>query len=111
MGDLDGDGMQDLVFNRRTNLVNTVYVGLSTRRSGFLFTPLDMEHPSGETCDQYQLLTGDFDGDGRQDMAWYHPAATNRLYVALSVMDQDALKTTGPTATRNLGPPGAPDFF
>lgn len=85
--DLDGDGMEDMVMNRLTNLVNAVYVGLSTRRSGFLFTPLDMEHPAGVTWDQYQLLTGDFDGDGRQDLAWNHAAATNRLYVALSVMD------------------------
>ncbi|MBE0565536.1 MAG: hypothetical protein IH621_06260 [Krumholzibacteria bacterium] len=34
--------------------------------------------------DEYLL---DMDGDGRQDMAWTHPAGTNRLFVGLSVMD------------------------
>ncbi len=85
--DLDGDGRQDLVMNRLTNLVNAVYVGLSTQSSGFLFTPLDMEHPAGVTWDQYQLLSGDFNGDGRQDLAWNHAAVTNRIFVALSVVN------------------------
>jgi hypothetical protein len=85
--DLDGDGQDDLVLNHKAGLVNAVYVGLSTHSNGFLFTPLPMDHPGGVTWDQYQTLAGDFDGDGRQDMAWTHPAATNRLFVALSVMD------------------------
>ena len=85
--DLDGDGLQDLVLNHLNGLVNAVYVGLSTHNNGFLFTPLPMDHPGGVSWDQYQTLTGDFDGDGRQDMAWTHPAATNRLFIALSAMN------------------------
>lgn len=85
--DLDGDGLDDMVINHRDGLVNAVYAGLSTHNNGFLFTPLPMDHPGTVTWDQYQTLIGDFNGDGRQDMAWTHPAATNRLYVALSVMD------------------------
>ena len=85
--DVDGDGLDDLVYNLRDGLVNAVYVGLSTRNSGFLFTPLPMDHGGGVTWDQYQTLIGDFDGDGRDDMAWTHPAATNRLFVARSIME------------------------
>ncbi|MBE0564528.1 MAG: thiol-activated cytolysin family protein [Krumholzibacteria bacterium] len=85
--DIDGDGLQDIVLNHQDGLVNAVYVGLSTHSNGFLFTPLAMDHPYRVSWDQYQTLVGDFDGDGRQDMAWTHPAATNRLFVGLSAID------------------------
>lgn len=42
-----------------------------------------MEYRSAVTWDRYQVLTGDLDGDGCVDIAWYDPVATNRIFVGV----------------------------
>ena len=83
LADVDGDGRKDLVFIGRDGTRLTLDVGLATEGSNFLFTPVPMEHPATVSWEQYQMLVGDFDGDGRDDVLWNLPAVTNRIFVAL----------------------------
>ena len=82
--DVDGDGKKDLLLNERDGTINRVNVGLATDASNFVFTPVPMTHPATVSWEQYSTFVGDFDGDGREDVLWSLPAATNRIFVALA---------------------------
>lgn len=83
LADVDGDGREDFVYVERDGTLLSLVVGLATESSSFLFTTVPMEHPAVVSWEQYQMLTGDFDGDGRDDLLWNLPAVTNRTFVAL----------------------------
>jgi hypothetical protein len=78
--DFDGDGRDDIVaFNQGT--LADVYVALSNG-SAFAGTSVkwhDFFAPGGETP-----LTGDFDGDGKDDIVTFTHGTLNDVYVALS---------------------------
>jgi hypothetical protein len=78
--DFNGDGRDDVVTFNQGSLAD-VYVALSTG-SGFSGTSVkwhDFFAPAGETP-----LTGDFDGDGRDDIVTFTHGSLNDVYVALS---------------------------
>lgn len=83
LADVDGDGRKDLVLIGRDGTKLTLDVGLATEGSNFLFVTVPMEHPTAVPWEQYTMLVGDFDGDGRDDMLWSLPAVTSRIFVAL----------------------------
>ncbi len=75
-GDLDGDGIADLVWNELVGNTNRLYVGYGTM-SGRM--RIDARPCGGQSCDfsdgstpwgQYKLHVGDFNGDGRKDLMW-----------------------------------------
>jgi hypothetical protein len=78
--DFNGDGRDDIVtFNQGT--LADVYVSTSTG-AGFAGTSVkwhDFFAPAGETP-----LTGDFNGDGKDDIVTFTHGAANDVYVALS---------------------------
>ncbi|TDV56175.1 N-acetylmuramoyl-L-alanine amidase [Actinophytocola oryzae] len=78
--DFNGDGRDDVVTFTQGPLAD-VYVALSNG-SGFAGTAVkwhDFFAPTGETP-----LTGDFDGDGKDDIVTFTNGALNDVYVALS---------------------------
>jgi hypothetical protein len=78
--DFNGDGKDDIItFNQGT--LGDVYVALSNG-SGFAGTSVkwhDWFAPGGETP-----LTGDFNGDGKDDIVTFTHGSLNDVYVALS---------------------------
>jgi hypothetical protein len=100
-GDLDADGLGDLVLRRPA--VGGVSVAgpgsaapggalvFQTRAVGSLLSPSDL--PGGDA------VPGDFDGDGRDDLAW-QDGATRNVLLWLSQPD-------GGAQALSLGPPGS----
>lgn len=87
IGDFNGDGGADVLWNEMDVGVNHVWIGLGNVNGGFDFTPLDQEHPASAGSEDWTAFTGgvlvlDVDGDGRDDMVWNERGATNRIYVA-----------------------------
>jgi hypothetical protein len=83
IGDVNADGQVDLVWNS-TGATNRVYASLGKTDGTFDFSPQNQLHPAtGIDWDQFTMLVADVNGDGRSDVIWNHPAATNRVYVAI----------------------------
>jgi hypothetical protein len=83
VGDVDGDGDVDLIWNT-SGATNRTYTSLGQGDGSFDFSTLDQLHPeSGENWPQFDIYVADINGDGRDDLVWNWHAATNRIYVAL----------------------------
>lgn len=85
MIDVNGDGRADLVMNHRDPASNEIAVALG-QADGTFAAPTTASHPvsPADGWGNYQLVTGDFSGDGKTDLAWVFLGALNKTYVALS---------------------------
>jgi len=81
--DVDSDGRKDVLFNQM-GTVNRSYVGLGTPEGVFNFSSVSQTHPQTELWRQYQILTGDINGDSREDIVYVNADATNRVYFGIA---------------------------
>ena len=84
VGDFDGDGRTDIITFTRDNPLafGDVYVSLST---GSAFEPFSTKwHDFFAIRRDEQVVIGDYDGDGKDDIGTWLGATTRQVYVALS---------------------------
>ncbi|MGE3526163.1 MAG: FG-GAP repeat domain-containing protein, partial [Gemmatimonadales bacterium] len=85
MGDVNGDGRTDLIWNYRSPGANDVAVSLASA-TGVFGTPdtyANSQPAPSEGWGNYDLHVGDVTGDGLADLVWnYRGTAANKIYVA-----------------------------
>ena len=93
-GDVNGDGLDDLIWNsiyQNPAAANYVYAGLSNGDGTFTRTPLQ-SIPSDQSWYGYETYAGDLNGDGRLDLVWNSIQQSptqdaNYVYVGLANAD------------------------
>jgi len=83
VADVNGDGDDDLVFNRLGTTNNDVYTAISDGTSNFTLTA-NQEHPRTGDWSIYDTFVGDTDANGREELFW---ARASRSYVANANLD------------------------
>jgi len=84
-GDFNGDGKMDFVFNHLSGNNNETVIAFSDGNGSFsMSSPVNHPDAPGETWGIFDLLVGDFDGDGSDDLTWNLTDTRNRTYIALS---------------------------
>ena len=93
IGDVNGDGKADLVWNSLGGDINRIYVGLSQGNNQPYPTfqvQSTQDHPVRGGWSGYQLFIGDVNGDGKADLVWNSLGGDiNRFYVGLSQAKPD----------------------
>ncbi len=84
LGDLNGDGRGDLIWNETTEH-NRTYVGLG--REDGTFDLLPFQDREERYWSGFQTFVGDVNGDGRGDLIWNETTEHNRTYVGLGRED------------------------
>jgi len=96
-GDFDGNGMTDLAAVWNDGWMNSIGARMS---AGFSFTYRDLAFRDGGWGDKNVCLAGDFDGDGRSDLAIvWNDAWMNSIAVYVS----NGLSMTSSSWARRLG--------
>lgn len=89
-GDFNGDGRMDIAFVERRNSpsLNRVHVAFGQADGSFnVAAPNDHDQVPPEGWGTYEVLVGDLNGDGRDDLIWNHRGTSNVVYVGLSAGD------------------------
>ncbi len=85
MGDVDGDDDQDIIWNHVNASSNETVVGFSNGDGTFtLGAATSYSATPADGWSQYVVKVGDFDNDGRDDLAWGRVRTTNTTYIGLS---------------------------
>ena len=81
--DVNGDGRKDLLMNALSSF-NRSFIGLGKSDGEFDFGRVSQDHPAIDDWSQFEILVGDVDGDGREDVVYNNADASNDVYVALA---------------------------
>jgi hypothetical protein len=85
MGDVNGDGKKDIIYNHVSANSNQTVVAFSNGDGTFTMgTPTSHSAIPEHGWSQYVVKVGDFNNDGRDDLAWSRVITTNTTYVSLS---------------------------
>ncbi len=63
---------------------NVSYIGLGTDSGMFDFSRISQTHPALDDWSQFDILVGDFNGDGFEDVVYNNASTANDLYVGLA---------------------------
>ncbi|NBB73452.1 MAG: T9SS type A sorting domain-containing protein [Bacteroidetes bacterium] len=80
LADVDGDGTDDLIWNRRGGGANTLYVASTTGTGGFTFSTDPQVHPANASWRDFDLHVGDLNGDDRADLVWNRRTPTENVW-------------------------------
>jgi len=83
-GDVDGDGITDVIWDRIDSSGNRVAVTRGTRSGTFDLTEVAQAEPDAVNWLQATTLVGDVNGDHQDDVVWLIPGGTTRVYVGLA---------------------------
>ncbi|CAN5374110.1 hypothetical protein BH23BAC3_BH23BAC3_23430 [soil metagenome] len=85
MGDVNGNGMQDLIYNHVSASSNQTVIAFSNGDGTFTMgTPTSHSATPPYSWSQYVVRTGDFNNDGRVDLVWNRVDGTNTSYISVS---------------------------
>lgn len=85
MGDVNGDGNQDIIYNHVSASSNETVVAFSNGDGTFTMgTPTSHSVTPADGWSQYVVKVGDFNNDGSDDLAWSRVITTNTTYIGLS---------------------------
>ncbi|MBK7351432.1 MAG: thiol-activated cytolysin family protein [Gemmatimonadetes bacterium] len=82
VGDIDGDGYSDIIWNQLGATSNKVQTGRGKADGRPEISPAEQVHPALTNWSQATTLVGDVTGDGRDDLVWVIPGASVQVYVA-----------------------------
>lgn len=85
--DVNGDGRADLIWNHLGRDSNQTRVALSSQDGRLDYKPAFSYPyaPDSSWAAGYELVIGDYSGDGRADLAWYRPNTRQKIvYIAFS---------------------------
>ena len=82
VGDVTGDGIDDLIFNRTGTSGNQTVIGIGDGNGGFSLSST-LTGDASVSWTNFRFRTGDVDGDGATELVWVEPTAQLlKVYVA-----------------------------
>jgi len=105
VGDFDGDGLTDLVFNHR-GVTNDVSVAFGQWSAVFEAPTQAVAHPLtglAEGWANYTLHVADVDGDGKDDLVWNFIGTSNIVHVGISKGDGTFTFSSAPALNHTGG--------
>ncbi len=82
VGDIDGDGYSDVIWNQLGATTNKIQIGRGKSDGRPEISPAEQVHPAQTNWSQAATMVGDVTGDGRDDIVWVIPGASTQVYVA-----------------------------
>ena len=96
--DVNGDGRGDVVWNHIGATINQVAVALGNADGRLVMQPVVSDSaPFAEWSEDFHLVLGDFNGDGRDDLLWHRTGKGLRNIAWIGFSNADAtLRFSGP---------------
>lgn len=108
VGDVTGDGVDDLIFNRTGTSGNQTVVAVGDGAGGFSLSPTLTGDASVSWTD-YTFLASDVDGDGATELVWVEPGA-DALTVYVATWSGGGLQMQAPQVRDSAFDWATPDY-